>query len=150
MSWDKIVKVLAAAAGAVMGLFGEWTQMHTILVVIMATDYVSGWIVAATGRSPKTEGGGLSSKVGFIGLAKKGFIMAIVLIATLLDRALGNATMVFQGATLCYYIANEGLSVLENAGLLGVPYPPRIKAALESLKAKDNEDKAEEKVDPEE
>ena len=150
MSWDKIVKVLAAAAGAVLGLFGEWTQMHTILVVIMATDYVSGWIVAATGRSPKTEGGGLSSKIGFIGLAKKGFIMAIVLIATMLDRALGNTAMVFQGATLCYYIANEGLSVLENAGLLGVPYPPRIKAALESLKTKDEEDKDEEKSDPEE
>lgn len=149
MSWDKIVKVIAAAVGAVMGLFGEWTQMHTILLVIMATDYVSGWIVAATGRSPKTEGGGLSSKVGFIGLAKKGFIMAIVLIATLLDRALGNTAMVFQGATLCYYIANEGLSVLENAGLLGVPYPPRIKAALENLREKDNGGKAERTSGPE-
>ena len=136
MSWDKIVKLLAGIAGAVMGLFGEWTQMHTILVAVMATDYITGCVVAACGRSPKTEGGGLSSKVGFIGLAKKGFIMAIVLLATLLDRALGNTTMVFQSACLCYYIANEGLSILENADALGVPFPERVKKAFESMRDK--------------
>lgn len=140
MSWDKIVKALAAAAGAVLGLFGEWTNLHTILVVLMLTDYVTGCVVAALGRSPKTESGGLSSKVGFIGLAKKGFIMAIVLLATMLDRALGNTAMMFQSAALCYYIANEGLSILENAGLLGVPYPEKIRKALESLREKDKED----------
>ena len=140
MSWDKIVKALAAAAGAVLGLFGEWTNLHTILVVLMLTDYVTGCVVAALGRSPKTESGGLSSKVGFVGLAKKGFIMAIVLLATMLDRALGNTAMMFQSAALCYYIANEGLSILENAGLLGVPYPEKIRKALESLREKDKED----------
>ena len=143
MSWDKIVKALAAAAGAVLGLFGEWTNLHTILVVLMLTDYVTGCVVAALGRSPKTESGGLSSKVGFIGLAKKGFIMAIVLLATMLDRALGNTAMMFQSAALCYYIANEGLSILENAGLLGVPYPEKIRKALESLREKDKEDENE-------
>ena len=140
MSWDKIVKALAAAAGAVLGRFREWTNLHTILVVLMLTDYVTGCVVAALGRSPKTESGGLSSKVGFIGLAKKGFIMAIVLLATMLDRALGNTAMMFQTAALCYYIANEGLSILENAGLLGVPYPEKIRKALESLREKDKED----------
>jgi toxin secretion/phage lysis holin len=140
MSWDKIVKVLAAAAGAVLGLFGEWTNLHTILVVLMLIDYVTGCVVAALGRSPKSETGGLSSKVGFIGLAKKGFIMAIVLLATMLDRALGNTSLMFQSAALCYYIANEGLSILENAGLLGVPYPAKLRKALESLREKDKED----------
>lgn len=139
MTWDKVVKVLAAAAGAVVGLFGGWTQMHTILVVFMAIDYITGCVVAALGRSPKTDGGGLSSKVGFIGLAKKGFIMAIVLLATLLDQAIGNQTAIFQGATLCYYIANEGLSILENAGLLGVPYPEKVKKALEALRDKEDD-----------
>lgn len=143
MTWDRIVKALAAAAGAVLGLFGEWTNLHTILVVLMLTDYVTGCVVAALGRSPKTESGGLSSKVGFIGLAKKGFIMAIVLLATMLDRALGNTAMMFQSAALCYYIANEGLSILENAGLLGVPYPEKIRKALESLREKDKEDENE-------
>ena len=143
MSWDKIVKLLAGIAGAVMGLFGEWTQMHTILVAVMATDYITGCVVAACGRSPKTEGGGLSSKVGFIGLAKKGFIMAIVLLATLLDRALGNTAMIFQSACLCYYIANEALSILENADALGVPFPDRIKRAFESMRDKGKVEDAE-------
>lgn len=140
VNWGSVLKWIAAAAGAVMGLFGEWTQMHTVLVVMMVTDYVTGWIVAATGKSPKTEGGGLSSKVGFVGLAKKGFIMAIVLVATMLDRAMGNSTAVFQAAALCYYIANEGLSILENAGLLGVPFPEGIRKALEMLREKDRDD----------
>ena len=140
MSWDKIIKALAAVAGAVLGLFGEWSNLHTILTVLMLTDYVTGCVVAALGRSPKTESGGLSSKVGFVGLAKKGFIMAIVLLATMLDRALGNTSLMFQSATLCYYIANEGLSILENAGLLGVPYPAKLRKALESLREKDKED----------
>ena len=140
MSWDKTIKALAAVAGAVLGLFGEWSNLHTILTVLMLTDYVTGCVVAALGRSPKTESGGLSSKVGFVGLAKKGFIMAIVLLATMLDRALGNTSLMFQSAALCYYIANEGLSILENAGLLGVPYPAKLRKALESLREKDKED----------
>lgn len=146
MTWDKIVKALAVVAGAIAGLFGEWSTTLTILVVMMATDYVTGWIVAWCGRSPKTEGGGLSSKVGFIGLAKKGFIMAIVLVATLLDRAIGNGTTVFQSSIVLYYIANEGLSVLENAALLGVKFPRKMQRALEALKDKEDEppDKREE------
>lgn len=139
MTWNNVTKWLAAVVGAVLGLFGAWTQMHTILVAVMATDYVTGCIVAALGRSPKTDGGGLSSKVGFIGLAKKGFIMAIVLLATLLDRALSGTATVFQSATLAYYIANEGLSILENAGLLGVPFPERLKQALEAMRDKDED-----------
>jgi toxin secretion/phage lysis holin len=139
MAWDKILKALAAVAGAICGLFGEWTTMLTILLVVMAIDYISGWIVALCGRSPKTEGGGLSSKVGFIGIAKKGFIMLLVLLATMLDRAIGHETMIFQSSLVFYYIANEGLSVLENAALMGVKFPEKIRKALETLR--DKEDK---------
>ena len=142
MSWDKIVKVLAAVAGAVAGLFGEWNTMLTILVVMMTVDYVSGWIVAWCGKSPKTEGGGLSSKVGFIGLARKGFIMLLVLVATLLDRVIGDGS-VFQSSLVLYYIANEGLSVLENAALLGVPFPEKMRRALETLREKEGERRSE-------
>ena len=134
MTWDKVVKIIAGVAGAIAGLFGEWTTMLTILVVLMATDYISGWIVAWCGRSPKTEGGGLSSKVGFIGIAKKGFIMILVLLATMLDRAIGNNTYIFQSSLVLYYIANEGLSILENAALLGVKFPEKLKKALEALR----------------
>lgn len=139
MSWDKIVKALAAVAGAIAGLFGPWNTMLTILVVVMAIDYISGWIVAACGRSPKTEGGGLSSKVGFIGIAKKAFIMLLILLATMLDRAIGTGTTVFQSSLVLYYIANEGLSILENAVLLGVRFPEKLKRALETMREKEEE-----------
>ena len=137
MTWDRILKLAAGVAGAIAGLFGEWSTMLTILVVAMAIDYVSGWIVALCGKSPKTESGGLSSKVGFIGIAKKGFIMLLVLLATLLDRAIGNDTYVFQSSLVLYYIANEGLSILENAALMGVPFPDKLKKALESLRERE-------------
>ncbi len=139
MSWDKIVKALAAVAGAIAGLFGPWNTMLTILVVVMAIDYISGWIVAACGRSPKTEGGGLSSKVGFIGIAKKAFIMLLILLATMLDRAIGTGTTVFQSSLVLYYIANEGLSILENAALMGVQFPEKLKRALETMREKEEE-----------
>lgn len=137
--WDKVFKVICLAAGAVAGLFGEWSATLTILAVMMAVDYITGWMVALAGKSPKTEGGGLSSKVGFIGIAKKGFIMLIVLVATQLDKAIGNTQMVFQTATVFYYIANEGLSILENADLMGVPFPVFIRQRLESMR--ENKDK---------
>lgn len=139
MTWDRIVKALAAAAGAVAGLFGEWNTMLTILAVVMAIDYISGCIVAACGRSPKTESGGLSSKVGFIGIAKKAFIMLLILLATMLDRAIGNGTAVFQSMLTLYYIANEGLSILENAALMGVQFPEKLKKALEALREEEED-----------
>jgi toxin secretion/phage lysis holin len=139
MSWDKLIKWIAGIAGAIAGLFGEWTGTLTILVVMMATDYISGWIVAACGRSPKTEGGGLSSKVGFVGIAKKAFIMLLILLATMLDRAIGNGTSVFQSSLVLYYIANEGLSILENAALMGVKFPEKLKRALEAMREKEED-----------
>lgn len=139
--WDKILKTLCAIGGAIAGLFGHWPAMLTILVVVMCIDYVSGVIVAASGRSPKSETGGLSSKAGFIGIAKKGFIMLIVLLATMLDHAIGDEAMLFQGAAACYYIANEGLSILENAVLMDLPVPGVIKKALEELRDKNDGEK---------
>lgn len=134
--WDKIVRTLAAVAGALAGIFGGWSMLLTVLAAAMVLDYISGLIVAATGKSPKTESGHIDSKVGFAGLAKKGFIMIIVLVATLLDKALGTEAMIFQTAATCYYIANEGISIMENAGLIGLPVPGVVKKALEQLKEK--------------
>ena len=137
--WDKIVKGAAAVGGAIAGLLGEWNLMLTLLAIAMVVDYVSGVIVAWAGKSPKSEGGGVSSSVGFQGLLKKAFIIIIVLLATLLDRALGMGTNPFQMAAVFYYIANEGLSIVENAAIMGVPLPPKVKEALEALKTKSTE-----------
>ena len=132
--WDKIVKGICLVIGAIAGLYGEWTNDLSILAIMMGVDYITGVLVAISGRSPKTDGGGLSSKIGFIGIAKKGFIMLIVLVATQLDRAIGNTAMVFQTATTFYYSANEGLSILENAEAIGVPFPQFIKQRLETMR----------------
>lgn len=132
--WDKIIKWAALGLGAIAGLYGEWTTALQILCILMVVDYITGVLVAITGKSPKTDGGGLSSKIGFIGIAKKGFIMLIVLVATQLDRAIGNTAMVFQSATVFYYIANEGLSILENAEAIGIPFPAFIRERLESIR----------------
>ena len=134
--WNKLVKALATVGGAIAGIFGEWSILMTILAAAMVLDYISGVLVAAFGKSLKSEGGHLDSKVGFVGLAKKALIIMIVLLATLLDKALGAEAMVFQTATVCYYIANEGISVVENAGLMGLPVPEVVRRALEQMKEK--------------
>ena len=134
MTWDRILKWLAGAAGAAAGLLGEWNALLTILAILMLLDYLTGVIVAWRGRSPKTETGGVSSKAGFDGLIRKAFIMVVVLVATLLDTAIGNAKRVFQTAATTYYIANEGISILENTALMGVRYPEFVKNALEELR----------------
>ena len=141
--WARMIRGLATAVGAVAGLYGGWSPVLTVLVVMMGIDSATGVLVAWLGRSNKSESGGLSSKAGFAGLARKGVVMLIVLLATLLDRAIGNASTVFQSAAAFYYVANEGLSVLENAGLLGVPVPGRVRQALEVLREQgDREDES--------
>ena len=136
MSWDKVTKALAAAAGAIAGLLGEWNVLLTVLAIMMVLDYLTGLVVAWRGKSPKTETGGVSSRAGFDGLIRKAFIMVVVLVATLLDTAIGNQARVFQTAATTYYIANEGISILENTALMGVVYPAFVMRALEALREK--------------
>ena len=128
--WDKVLKVLAAAGGAIAGAFGGWDKLLMVLVAMMAIDYASGVVVALMGKSDKTEYGGLSSKVGAIGLAKKGLMMLVVLVGALLDRAMGGGASVCRDAVCWFYIANEGLSLLENLMHAGVPFPAKIKELL--------------------
>lgn len=137
--WDRIAKAVGAAVGAAAGLLGEWNVLLSVLAWFMAIDYATGLICAWRGRSPKTEGGGVSSRAGFDGLARKGLIILIVLMATLLDRAIGSDGAIFQTAACGYYIANEGISILENSALLGVPYPKAVMNALEALREKGDE-----------
>ncbi|MBE5802059.1 MAG: phage holin family protein [Clostridiales bacterium] len=128
--WDKVIKVLAAAGGAVAGALGGWDKLLMVLMSMMAADYLSGVAVALMGRSLKTEYGGLSSKVGARGLAKKGLMLLCVLVATMLDRVMGMDHAVCRDSVCWFYIANEGLSLLENMSLAGVPFPERLKELL--------------------
>lgn len=137
-SWAEIIKVCAAIGGFFSGLYGGWDLAMTVLVCCMAIDYISGLIVAAMGKSKKTEGGGLDSKIGLHGLLRKGMIMLIVLVAALLDKIIGSDGAMFRSAACWFYIANECLSILENSSLAGVPWPEALKKALEQMK--DGED----------
>lgn len=136
--WNRGLKLAAGLGGAVAGAFGGWDSLLAVLTVMMGIDYLSGVVVAWMGRSGKTEHGGLSSKVGAQGLAKKGLMLLVVLVAALLDRAMNAQTAVCRDAVCWFYIANEGLSLLENLSLAGVPFPQRIKELLGQQKAAAN------------
>lgn len=132
MAWDKITKTLAAIAGAIAGLFGGWDTMLMVLVGAMVIDYITGWAVAIMGNSLKTESGHLSSEVAWKGLLKKGLALLVVLLGALLDRAVGQ--QMFRTMAVWFYIANEGLSILENLALAGVPFPSGVKKMLEQMR----------------
>lgn len=117
--------------------------MVQALAVFIGIDYATGLAVALCGKSQKTENGTLSSYVSFQGLFKKAIIFGVIYLCTHLDILMGNSVMIFQTAAAFYYLANEGLSIVENAALLGVPFPPLIKNALEAMKKKGEEPKDE-------
>lgn len=139
-AWDKFVKAVAIVSGAIAGLYGGWSATLTILVMMMVVDFITGLILGWQCKSDKTETGGLSSQASFVGIMRKGVIMLIVLVATLLDKAIGNSAKLFQQATVFYYIANEGLSILENADQIGVKTPKFIHDRLEIMR-KEHDDK---------
>ena len=128
--WDKMIKILAGCGGAIAGAFGGWDMLLTVLMGMMAIDYISGVVVAAMGKSDKSETGGLSSAVGAAGIAKKGLMLLVVLVGAMLDRAMGATHAVCRDAVCWFYIANEGLSFLENLNRAGVEFPEMIQKAL--------------------
>ena len=128
--WSNMLKALAALGGAAAGALGGWDPLLRVLTAMMCADYISGIAVALMGKSRKTEYGGLSSKVGAVGLARKGLMMLVVLAAAMLDSAMGGGAPVCRDAACWFYIANEGLSLMENLGLAGVPFPDGMKELL--------------------
>ena len=138
---EKTVKWFAAAAGAVAGLFMRMPIAIRLLVLLMGLDYLSGVGVALLGKSPKSEGGALSSRVGFAGLMRKAMILIVILLAAVLDNLTGSAAC--TGAAAMFYIVNESLSILENAVLLGVPVPQKLTQALDVAKWTSNSEKEE-------
>lgn len=135
--WSRLVKTAAAIAGAVMSWWTGLGVMPQVLAAVMVIDYLTGLMCAWRGVSPKTDGGGVSSRAGFDGLMKKAAILLVVLLAVEIDMATG--TNAIAAAAMCFYIANEGVSILENTALLGVPYPAALKNVLETLKNKGEE-----------
>jgi len=130
---NSVLAALAAVGTFVAHALGGWDAAMKVLVALMAADYLTGILVAAVWqRSNKSATGALDSKAGFKGLLKKGMIMLLVWLGVLLDNALGAAYI--RTAIIIFFIGNEGLSLLENLGLMGVPFPAFLKRALEALR----------------
>ena len=127
-----VLAAMAAVGTFIANALGGWDAAMKLLVAMMAVDYITGWLVAAVWhRSPKSVSGALNSNAGFKGLCKKGAILLVVWIGTMLDSTYGGAYI--RTAVILFFIGNEGLSVLENLGLMGVPYPKFLNKMLEAL-----------------
>lgn len=128
-----ILAALAAVGSWIANALGGWDTSMTLLVALMAADYLTGVLVAAVWqRSNKSATGALDSKAGFKGLCKKGVILVLVWVGCLLDDALGGGYV--RMAVILFFVGNEGISLLENLGLMGVPYPAFLQRMLEALR----------------
>lgn len=130
---------IGVVGSTVAAAFGGWDAAMITLVSMMVIDYLTGVLVAGVfHNSPKTENGALESKAGWKGLCRKGMTLLIVLVAARLDIILGTGFI--RDAVIIGYIANETISIIENAGLMGVPIPEAIKKAIEVLQQKGEND----------
>jgi toxin secretion/phage lysis holin len=121
------------------GWFGGWDASLLTLVIFMGIDYVTGLVVAAYfNKSPKTESGKLESKASFKGLLRKCMILLFVLIGTRLDLVMG-ASYVRDGICIAF-MANELISITENAALMGIPLPDVLINAINVLKSRDKKE----------
>lgn len=125
--------VLGVIAAAATYLFGPWDAMIMVLLAVTALDYVTGVACAAVAKE-------LSSSVGFKGLVKKVFTFVLVALAAMLDKLVPSTNGAIRSAVCMFYIANEGISILENAGALGLPLPNALKKALVKLQEEDSEE----------
>ena len=130
-----ILGALTSAAAYLCYLLGGWDVTLKIMFLFMLLDYATGVIVSLLGRSPKTEHGGFLSTAAFLGISKKLLMLVVVMMATALDRML-SIDGVCRVATIGFYVANEGLSIVENAALLGVPFPEKLLEVLAQLREK--------------
>ncbi len=121
--------VIAGLGGICTYLFGGWDTPLKVLVIFMIIDYGTGLTSAAVQNK-------LNSKIGYRGIAKKASILIVLIVAVLLDRLINNNVWVFRTLVCYFYVANEGISILENCGKCGVPLPQKLLNALEQLKKK--------------
>jgi len=118
-------------------LWGGWDGILKALLVCMAVDYITGIAVAAIGKSSKSLTGRISSNAAVTGLLKKGFELLVVLVAAQLEGVAGSGFI--RDTVVLFFIGSEGISIVENGGLLGVPLPASVKKWFEVLR--DNNDK---------
>lgn len=136
MEYKTILFVLGVVGGAISSYLGGWDTALQTLIIFMALDYITGLIVAGVfHKSTKSESGALESRAGFKGLCRKGVALLIVLMGCQLDLMAG--TDFIRDTCVIAFVTNEALSIIENAGLMGVPVPEVITKGIEILKSKE-------------
>ena len=132
---DTFCMAVGALGAAIASLYGGWDAALQTLILFMVVDYVTGLIVAGVFHaSPKSRTGALESRAGWKGLIRKGETLLIVLVACRLDAVMGSNFV--RDATVIAFVANETISIIENAGLMGLPIPAVITKAVDILKQK--------------
>ena len=138
MSLENILKSASAIAGAVTGyFFGAFDGFFYAMITFVVVDYITGILCAIVKKQ-------LSSEIGFKGISKKVCIFILIGVAYIIDTNLLHESGVLRTTVIFFYIANEGISIIENAALLGLPIPTKLVSSLVQLKKK-FEDKDEEK-----
>ena len=138
MTRMSVCSIMGVIGSAIAALFGGWDSALITLIIFMAVDYISGLIVAGVFKaSPKSESGALESKAGFKGLCRKCMILIFVLIAYRLDLML--SVDYIRNAVIIGFCVNELISIIENAGLMGLPLPKVMTEAIDLLKIKGEE-----------
>ena len=136
-----VCAAVGTAGAAVAKALGGWDNAVITLIIFMVIDYAMGLIVAGVfKKSEKSENGGLSSRVCWVGLARKVITLLFVVIAYRLDLLIG--TDYIRTGVIIAFCASELISICENAGLMGVPLPSVITKAIDILKnrSEDNHD----------
>ena len=132
--WAKI-QIAITAVGGWLGYFvGGMDGLLIALLVFVVLDYITGVMCAIADRD-------LSSAVGFKGICRKILIFALVGVGHVLDTHVVGTGSALRSAVICFYLSNEGVSLLENAAHLGLPVPEKLKAVLSQLHNKQDQDK---------
>ena len=129
-----ICMIAGIVGGFITTLLGGWDSALVTLIVFMGVDFFTGVVTAAMGKSKHTDSGGLSSKAGWFGLAKKVCTLLLIVVAVRMDILLG--TTYIRDAVCISFCLNELLSIVENTSLMGVPFPPAIKKAIDVMQKK--------------
>ena len=135
MMKNGLCTIVGTVGGFIASLFFFFFTALDTLLIFMVVDYATGLIVAGVfHKSQKTENGALESRAGWKGLCRKGTSLLVVLVAYRLDLVIGSNFV--KDATIIAFIANETISIIENAGLMGAPIPAVVVKAIDVLKQK--------------
>ena len=132
----KVLMIVALLGSGVLELLGGWDEALQTLVIFMAVDWFTGGIIlpVVIKKSPKSGNSALESRAGWKGLCRKGMTLLVVLIAVRLDMLL--KTNYLRDTVCIAFIINEAVSIIENAGIMGVPLPEALKKSIDILEEK--------------